>query len=197
MLCRGNSPLVERGDFENAKRAVPHQGLGVADGAAQALHRLGTGVQDAFVVVDRAHRTGARRRAGAELFGHHHVQRQEQLAVVASGQTHDLARGVGQVFFAIGGADVVALGVEKGVGHAATDGQLVQLGHQVLEQLQLGRHLGAADNAYDWPLGMAQGLVQGFQFAAHGLARIGRQQVGQPLGGGVCAVGRREGVIDI
>ena len=38
--------------------------------------------------------------------------------------------------------------IEEGVGHAAADGQLVELGHQVLQQVELGGDLRSADDAH-------------------------------------------------
>ncbi len=91
----------------------------------------------------------------------------------------------------------MALGVEEGVGHAAADGQLVELGHQMAQQIELGRDLGAADDAHHRPLGMAERLVERLQLGAHRLARVGRQQPRHALGRGVGPVGGGEGVVDV
>jgi hypothetical protein len=73
----------------------------------------------------------------------------------------------------------------------------VQLADQVLQQVQLGRDLGAADDADDRLLRIAQRGVERVQFAPHGFAGIGGDVVGDAFGRGVGAVGGREGVVDV
>ena len=85
---------------------------------------------------------------------------------------------------------------QEGVGHAAADDQHVDLGDEVAEQVELGRHLGAADDGGDRPLRRVQRLVERVELGLHAAARIGGQQVAEPFGRGMRAVRHREGVVD-
>ena len=71
----------------------------------------------------------------------------------------------------------MALSIEEGVGHAAANGQLVQLGHQIAQQVELSGNLRSADYANHWALRSTQGSIQSRQLQPHLLARIGRHQV--------------------
>ena len=73
----------------------------------------------------------------------------------------------------------MALGVEEGVGHAAADGQRVQLGDQVVEQVELGGDLGAADDADHGPP-RGPGRVQAPPARAAWPAGIGGQRRARP-----------------
>ena len=106
------------------------------------------------------------------------------------------AGGVGHVALGQRAADVDALGEQEGVGHAAADGQAVQLADQVFQEVQLGRDLGPADDTDDRLLRIAEGGVQSVQLAAHGFAGVGGDVVCDPFGRGVGAVCGREGIVD-
>ena len=69
--------------------------------------------------------------------------------------------------------------------------------HEVAEEVELGRHLGAADNRGDRTLRIAERETQRLELLLHRAPRAGRQLVGEPLGRGVRAVGGRERVVDI
>ena len=53
---------------------------------------------------------------------------------------------VGEVLLGQRPADLEALREQEGVGHAAADDQDVDLADEVLEKVELGRDLGAADD---------------------------------------------------
>ena len=53
-------------------------------------------------------------------------------------------------------ADIDSARGEKRIGHAAADDQMVDLGDEVTEHVELGRDLGAADHRRHWPLGIAE-----------------------------------------
>ena len=91
----------------------------------------------------------------------------------------------------------MALGVEEGVGHAAADGQLVELGDQVFQKVELGRDLGAADDTQHRALRVAERHLQRLQFALHGKARIGRQAMRDGLGGGVGPMRGRKRIVNV
>ena len=138
-----------------------------------------------------------RRRVGLELGRNDRVRRQHDLAFVGGGVVQDFARGVEQIDLAQAFADLLALGGEEGVGHAAADDQEIDLLGQIAEQLQLGRHLGAADHRRDRAGGLFKRVGQGLDLGLHGAAGIGRQLAREAFGRGVGAMGGGEGVVDI
>ena len=79
----------------------------------------------------------------------------------------------------------------------AADDQDVDLGDEVAQQVDLGRHLGAADDRGTGRSGLPSALGQRLELRLHRPAGEGRQPVREPLGRGVGAVGGREGVVDV
>ena len=94
-------------------------------------------------------------------------------------------------------ADIEALRREKGVGHAAADDQRVGPLDQVGQKIELGRHLGSANDGHYGVLGVAQRFFQRGQFLGHQPAGTGWQQQGHALGRGMRAVRGRKGVVAI
>ena len=136
-------------------------------------------------------------RAGLELRRHDDVGGQDDRDIPAVGLGHDLARGGGEVVLAQGFADVRALRVEEGVGHAAADHQDVDPLHDVAQHVELARHLGAADHRRGRALGAAQRRLERLQLGLHQPPGIGRQPLGQAGDRGVGAVRDRECVVDV
>jgi hypothetical protein len=154
-------------------------------------------VEDAVARLDVRQPAGGLLAARHELAPDHRVHRQQHLPAVGVSQGQDLAGGPGQVPLADRLPDLATLCEQEGVGHAAADGQAVQPGHQVLQQVDLGRDLGAADDTHHRPRRVAQRPVQVLQLRLHGQAGIGGQAPRHALGGGVGPVGGGEGVVDI
>ena len=140
--------------------------------------------------------TDARRRVGLELLGDDGIDRQHDLALRGLGLGHDLARGVDEVGFDQRLADRLALRQQERVGHGAADDQHIDLRQQIAEQVELGRHLGAADDRGHRPLRMLERLAERLEFGLHGAAGIGRQHVAEAFGRGMRAVRGGEGVVD-
>ena len=103
---------------------------------------------------------------------------------------------VGEVVLAQRLADIVAARGEEGVGHAAADDQHVDLLHEVHEQIDLGRDLGAADDRHHRPRRIAEPLFQRVELGLHGPAGKGREMARQPFGRGVRAVRGGKSVVD-
>ena len=104
-------------------------------------------------MIDADHMGGG---VGLELFRHHHIHRQHDLAFGGAGRLHDGAGGVEKVFLAEGLAHRLALGGQKGVGHAATDDEEIHLLREIAEEVELARHLGAAHHRRHRALGLLQ-----------------------------------------
>ena len=105
-------------------------------------------------------------------------------------------RGFGEIVLAQRLADRHALGGEERVGHAAADDQHIDLGDQIAEQIELGRHLGAADDGGHRALRRLQRLGERVELGLHGAARIGGQLMAEAFGRGMGAVRDRKGVVD-
>ena len=113
--------------------------------------------------------------AGLEFLGHHAVGRQDDGAAGGRRLDHDLLGGLGKVVLAQRLADIGAARGEEGVGHAAADHQRVDLLHQVHQEVDLGRNLGAADDGDDRACRIAEALFQRLELGLHGAAGKGRQ----------------------
>ena len=86
---------------------------------------------------------------------------------------------------------------EESVGHAAADHQMIDLGDQVPEDVELRRDLGAAHNRRHRPFGVAERLFQRFELGLHRPAGERRETMRDSLGGGMGAMGGGESVVDI
>ena len=94
-------------------------------------------------------------------------------------------------------ADRLALRRQERIRHAAADDQSIDLVEEIAEQIELGRHLGAADNGRDRALRRVQRFFQSCELFLHGAAGIGGEEVRDRFDRGVRPVRDREGVIDI
>ena len=92
-------------------------------------------------------------------------------------------------------SDGNALRQQEGVRHAATDDQHVDLLDQVLQEIELGRHLGAADDGGHRTLGGFERLGKRIELRLHAAPGIGRELVAEPLGRGMRPMCRRERVV--
>jgi hypothetical protein len=138
-----------------------------------------------------------RRFGGIELLAADHVDRDRDGRAARGHLLHQRLRRGHQVVLAQRLADVLARGLEEGVGDAAADHHLVDLVRQRFEHGQLGRHLGAADDGHHRPRRVGQRLVQGFEFLGHQQAGTGgRGELRHAVGRGFGTVGGAEGVHD-
>ncbi len=74
---------------------------------------------------------------------------------------------------------------------------MIDPGDEMGQHVELGRHLGPADDRRHRMLGIAERLFERLQLGLHRPAGEGRQHVRQPLGRGMGAVGGGEGVVDV
>ena len=85
---------------------------------------------------------------------------------------------------------------QERVGHAAADDQHVDLGDEVAEEFELGRHLGAAHDGGERTLRRDERLFERVELGLHAASRIGGEQAAEPFGRGMRAVRDREAVVD-
>ena len=72
----------------------------------------------------------------------------------------------------------------------------VDLCEQAAEQVELGRHLGPADDRREWTDRALQYFSERVEFILHGAPGIGRQPVTDAFDRGMGAVRHRERVVD-
>ena len=73
----------------------------------------------------------------------------------------------------------------EGVGHAAAEDELVDLAEQVLDDTNLGAHLGAAHDGHEGALDVVQDVVDSLHFLLHEEAEhlvVGVEVVGDDSG---------------
>ena len=116
------------------------------------------------------------------------IHRQDDRAVRILGLGDNAPRGFGHILFCQRFADLYAERGKKRVRHRAADHQGLHLGDQILQQLQLGRDLRAANDRDHRPLRVIQCLAERFQLGLHGAPRISRQLVCEPFGRGMRAM---------
>src|SRR6185437_6862034 len=109
----------------------------------------------------------------------------------------DRARGVGEVLLAQRLADIHALGEQEGVGHPPADNEDIDLVHEITEEVELGRDLGAPDNRRKGPRRIAEREIERLELSLHRPSRMRGQAMGEALGCRMRAVGGGEGVVDI
>ena len=115
----------------------------------------------------------------------------------SAGLGHDGLGGVNRGGFDQAVLHGIALGSQEGIGHAAADDQLVALGQQILNDRDLVADLGAAQDGNVGMLRIGGGATQVLQLLFHQETGDGRQEARHALGGGVSAVRRAEGIVDV
>ena len=110
----------------------------------------------------------------------------------------DVPRGIHQLGLDERLADRHPARLEKRVRHRAADEQRVDAGYQVLDDLELVRHLRAAEDGHERPLGTLEHAAEILDFLRHQQSgRRLRDVMDNPFCGGVRAVRRAEGVVDV
>ena len=137
-------------------------------------------------------------RAGFQLADDHVIERQRELHAAPCGLGLDAARRVELLVFDERLADRDAARLEERVGHRAADEQAVDFAQHVLDDLDLVRHLRAAQDRDKRPLRCFERVAEILQFLLH--QQTGRRpgkMMGDALNRGVRAVRSAEGVVDV
>ena len=184
----------EGGELKHAHGPVPDDGAGILHGLAVSGDGLGADVHAQAVVGDVHAVHGHGLGVGGKLLGTHGVLGQQQLDALLLGLLHHVVAVVQPVLLQQGLADGAALGLQEGVGHAAADDDGVGDFQQVVDDADLGGHLGAAQDGHQGPLGIGQGAADDLQLLLDQEAGHGGQVVGHAGGGGVGAVDGAKGV---
>ncbi len=181
------------GVLEDAHRAVPEDGGRVGELRGVQGTGLGTDVEAHLVGGDGVRGDGGgvgrglRLQVGERGRGHD-VDRDDQLDAVLLGALDVLGDGGQLVVLDQGGADLVALGLEEGEGHAAADEDAVGLAEQLVDDGELVGDLGAAERHHVGPLDVLGELLQDADLGGDEVAGVVRQPGREVVHGGVLAV---------
>lgn len=190
------------GVLEDAHRAVPEDGPGVGELRCVQLAGLRTDVETLLVGRDgvRGDGGGVGRGLGLEIGEvrrDQDVHGEHQLDAVVLGALDVLLDGRDLVLLEEGDADLVALGLEEGVGHAAADEQAVGLAEQLVDDGELVGDLGPAERDHVGALDLVGELLQDADLGGDEVAGVVRQAGRQVVHGGVLAVHRAEAVAHV
>ncbi|BFO20549.1 hypothetical protein SHKM778_69370 [Streptomyces sp. KM77-8] len=188
--------------LEDAHGAVPEDGAGVGELRGVQLAGLGTDVQAHGVGREGVRGDGGRvgGRLGlhvGELCGDQGVDRQQQLDTVLRGALQVLLDGRDLVLLEQRRADLVALGLEEGVRHAAADEDAVGLAEQLVDDGELVGDLGAAEGDDVGPPDVVGELLQDADLGGDEVAGVVRQPRGEVEDRGVPPVHRAEAVAHV
>ena len=86
---------------------------------------------------------------------------------------------------------------QERVGHAAADDENVDLVHEIAEQLELGRHFGAANDRRDGALRIAERSLKRIELLLHRPPRMRGQLASEPFRRRMRAMSGGKGVVDI
>ncbi len=189
--------LGEGLELEHAHRSVPDDIFGVRDlflaqrqgfrsdvhghlagGHGPAVHRLGPGV---FL----------------ELVRHHVVDRQDHVHALRFRLVEKIPGRRQKLVFHQRLPDFDPLRLQEGVGHAAPDDEGRGLGQERIQDGDFRRHLGPADDGHERFFRIGEQVSEELHFLLDQESGRGRQEMRQPLGGGVRPVRGTEGVVDV
>lgn len=132
-----------------------------------------------------------------ELGGGHHVDGEYQLDAALLRTLDVLLDDRDLVLLEEGGADLVALGLEEGEHHAATDEEAVRLAEQLVNDGEFVGDLGTPERYDVGPLDVLGELLQDTYLGGDEVAGVVRQARREVVHGGVLAVDRAEAVADV
>ncbi len=155
-FTRSDCEVIE---FEDTHRAVPDNGAGFLDGIGVELNRLLTDIDTHPALREGFGRNRLVVGIGRETIGNHVVDRQQELDALLFGLLHQRGSQIDLVGLEQRASDFMTLRLNKGVGHAATDNQRIDLGQEVLDDTDLVRDLGAAEDGDKRALGIGECLT--------------------------------------
>lgn len=192
----GLGSLGELLKLKDTSRAVPQDGLGLGDGLLVQLDGLLAAVETHPAVGDtRLVSGGASVGILVELVGSDVVDGQDQLDVLVLGLLDQLGNGLGASLIEEGSADGdVVEDLLEGEGHATADDEGVDLVKEVVDELDLVRDLGTAEDGEERSLRGLESLGKVVELLLH-------EETGSLLGqvnanhGRVSTVGSAESVV--
>jgi len=194
----GVSALSEGIELEDTHGAVPDDGLGISEGTLEGLDGLRPNVEAHPVGGDLVNVNDLSGSIGGELVGNDNIGGQVELDALLGGDLLELLGQLELVVLDEGFAHRVASGLQEGENHATTQDEGVDLGKHGLNDGDLGRDLGAADNGRKGSLGDIDGTLEVVELLLEEETRNrGLQELADTLGGAVGAVSSAEGIIHV
>ncbi|MPM50421.1 hypothetical protein SDC9_97160 [bioreactor metagenome] len=143
------------------------------------------------------HRNCSVNRVG-ERIRHRGIYRQQQVHALLFGLFHHVFAIIHLFKVDERRTHLVALGREEGVRHAAADDQRIHLAQQIVDDVQLIGHLGAAQNGDKRAHGAVDGIAKELDLLAHQVThRSGFDIIGHTDSRAVGTVRRAKRVVDI
>src|SRR6267378_623693 len=165
--------FCERGHFEYAHRAVPHDGFCACNFLAVGFDGLRANIQAHPAVRSSGNRNDSRRGVRFEFRADDVIDgKQERKFLLARFAAQSASKFQLVIFnerFAYG----LAVGFEKGVSHAAANQHAVGDFHQVFDDFDLVADFGAAKNGDEGARGIGHGFAEIGQFLFHQQTRGG------------------------
>lgn len=161
--------LSEGLELEDTRRAVPKDSLSLGDSLLVEFDTLRTNIQTHEAIGNTG---GVSSRAdggvSGELVGSDIVDGEDDLNVVLLSLLDDLADDLatGLVKETVSNFNVLK-GLLEGKGHPAGDDEAIDLGQEVINQLNLVRHLGTTKNGKEGACWVLQGLGEVLQLLLH------------------------------
>eukprot|EP00899_Mesostigma_viride_P028401 jgi/Mesvir1/8746/Mv26114-RA.1 len=184
--------------LKHAHGPVPDDALALLELIAECLDRGGADIEAHPALRDVVRGHDLALRISSELVGHVDIHGEKKLNALRSSLGNQVLGEIQLILLDQRGADALALGLVEGEDHATAQDQLVALLQQGLDHADLGGHLGASDDGAEGARGVSDGAIEVIQLllqqvAGHG----GLEELGHTGSGGVGAVGRAEGVVDV
>src|SRR6185369_8207926 len=191
-------PAGERIHLEYPHRAVPDDGLGIAQGFGKQGCRGRADIERHPTLRDLLHGRDEVRGLGIEGVGDNTVHRQIEGNSPLFRLLHDLFGSYDQFVLDERLADRIPHRLQEGESHAAADHDLVDLVDQFFEDLQLPGNLGAAEDRHQGSDRIAHRLVEKGHLVLHQKSgRNGRNDLRDRLHGGMGAVRYGKGVVHV
>ena len=157
----------ESGHFEDAHRTVPDDGLGFGDFGGVGSGRLGADVEAHLIGGRGGHVADRGCGVGFEFGRDDVVDREQELEIFLLGVGEEALGEVELVVFDERFADLQALRLFEGVGHAAADEHDVGDLHQVFDDFDLVADFCAADDGDEGPRGIRDRFADVGEFFFH------------------------------
>jgi len=190
-------PMSERRDLEHAERPVPEDGPDIGQRCLDGRPRLLSEVDDVPGGGELLRADGLVFRPAGDLLGDHDVGRQDDRHAGLLRRGEEPSGVVDAVVLGQALADRLALGEKERVRHAAAQDQDVDLRQEVVDDADLVRDLGPAQDRRERPPRILEETAEHLDLTFHEEPGVGRQDLGDADRGCVCAMGCPERVVDV
>ena len=184
--------LCECGELEDAHGAVPHNGLCRSNCLRENLAGLRADVEAHLICRNRVSTHNGCGCVCCKLRSYNSVDRQKKFDAVLLCGLHVTLHGGNLVCLKKRLANFVALRCKEGVGHAATDNELIRLRKQICDHTKLVGDLRATQNDDVRTLRIINCLTQGLDLLNDQQTCCTGQKLGNVVDGGLLTVNNTE-----